>query len=314
MKLFCSEKKIFIFILICLIFLNCPKRVSVKTTKIEVVYLSSLIDDINNPEPYLCGAKNFEGIKVGYLNFATPFMSRIFQRLGFYNILDEIPLDFLITNQPVYGTKFLSIPVDLGYGFKNYEGIRFAIFTKYRDSLSISDQVKLATVKERSDVLWIVDKKLLSSPPIAIDFIIRERTLQDTIVKKIKISPDTTLLNTIHNFQQLLLKTLQTKIFTANQPISEFIFNKIKQKYNTNLMIYPVNMIKDNLLKDSLTVAEFMDKVNCDTKFKVKELSKSEVNKILNDKIYAVIGKITKQNIVLMPDPEGDYLFDLIFY
>ncbi len=314
MDLFSSAKKIFIFFLLSLIFINCPKRVSVKTTKIELMYLSSVIDDINSPEPYLCSAKNFKGIKVGYLNFATPFMSRIFQRLGFSNILDQIPIDFLITNQPVYGTNFLSIPVDLGYGFKNYEGIRFAIFTKYRDSLFISDQVKLATVKERSDVLWIVDKNILSSPPMIVDFIIKERILQDTIVRKIKREPDTTLLNTISNFQQLLSKTLQTKIFTANQSLIEFIFNKIKQKYSTNLMIYPVNMIKDNLIKDSLTIGEFMDKVNCETKFKVKELSKSGVNKILNDKIYAVMGNVTKQNIVFMPDNEGEYLFDLIFY
>ncbi len=314
MDLFCSAKKIFIFVFICLIFLNCPKRASVKTTKIEVIYLSSLLDDINNPEPYLCSAKNFKGIKVGYLNFATPFMSRIFQRLGFYNILDAIPLDFLITNQPVYQNKFLSIPVDLGYGLKNYEGIRFAIFTKYRDSLGISEQIKLATIKERSDVLWIVDKNLLNSPPRAIDFIIRERILQDTIVKKIKINSDTTLLNTISNFQQLLSKTLQTKIFTANQPISEFIFSKLKQKYNTDLMIYPVNMIKNNILKDSLTIAEFMDNVDCDTKFKIKELTKSEVNKMLNKKIYAILGEIAKKNTALIPDPEGEYLFDLVFY
>ncbi|MEO0137386.1 MAG: hypothetical protein ABIL40_02275 [candidate division WOR-3 bacterium] len=301
-------------LLLLLVFLNCPKRVSIKTTKLEVFYLSSLLDDINRPQPNLAGIHNLNGVKVGYLNFATPFMAQLFNRLGFYNLLDEISLDFLITNQPVPGTRFLSVPHDLGYGFKNYEGIRFAIFTQFRDSLNISEQIKLATIRERSDVLWVVNRELLNSPPMVIDFIIRERMLQDTMVKKLKLEPDSTMINKIENFRQLLSQTLQTPVDIANQPLSEFIFKKLKQKYNVNLMIYPVNMIKDNRACYSLTLAEFMDKVNCETKFKIQVLSKTEVNKILNDKIYAVIGNIANQNSVLVPDGEGTYLFDLIFY
>jgi len=314
MNLFNFAKKISIFILLCLIFLNCPKRMSVKTTRIEAVYLSSLIDDINNSEPYLCSVKNFKGIKVGYLNFATPFMSQIFQRLGFYNILDEVPIDFLITNHPVIGQRFLSIPVDFGYGLKNFEGIRFGILSKYRDSLTISDQIRLATIKERSDVLWVIDKNFLRSSPVQIDFIISERILKDTIMKKIKVELDTVILNKIKNFKDLLNQSLQMKISTNNLSISEFIFSKVKQKYNVNIMLYPLNMIKDNTTKDYFTIAEFMDRVNCDTRFKVKELTKSEINKMLNEKTYAVSGNITRNNIALIPDPEGEYLFDLIFY
>lgn len=307
-------KELCAIFIIFLLFLNCPKRVSVKTTKIEVIYLSSLLEDIKNPQPYLCSVKNFKGVKIGYLHFANPFMPQIFQRLGFYKFLNEVPIDFLITNHPVYGEKFLSIAQDLGYGFKNYEGIRFGIFCNYRDSLSISDQIKLATVKERSDVLWIIDKNLLNSHPMRIDFIIRDRVLKDTMVKKITIEPDTTLLKKIEDFKRLLNNTLQAKIETNSLPVSEFIFNRIRQKENIDVMIYPVNMIKDNSPKDSLTVAEFLERVFCDTKFRVVECSKAEINKILNEKVYAVVGKISKQNKALLPDDGGEYLFDLIFY
>jgi|UniRef100_A0A7C4TBX1 hypothetical protein len=312
-KLRALKKSAFLFLFIFII-LNCPKKVTVKTNKIEAIYLGSLTEDIKRPQPYLSGIKDLKGIKLGYINFENPFMHELFLRLGFYKILDDVPLDFLITNHPVYDHKFLSIPINLGYGFKNLEGIRFAIFSKDVDTLGISGEIKLATVRERSDVLWILDKNSFSLPPSKIDFIIKNRILQDTLIRNINLKIDTVLFNKLQQFNQLLAKTFQTRISLNNSPLSDFIFQKIKEKKNINVMLFPVNLIKDNSPRDSITISEFMDLVKCDTRFKVQELTKSEINRLLKEKIYVVLGDINKKNTVLIPDNDGEFLFDLIFY
>ncbi len=301
-------------ILISLAFLNCPKRMSVKTTRIEVIYLSSLLDDIQRPEPFLCSIVNTGGLKIGYLKFETPFMFQIFHRLGFYKLLNEVPLDFLITNYPIYEQNFLSIPLDLGYGIKNYEGVRFAICSQYRDSLTISDQVKIATIRERSDVLWVADEKILSSPPMHIDFHVRNRILQDTTIRKIETKIDTTLFAKLSNFKKLLNQTLETRLFLNNSSLSDYIFSKIKAKKAIDIMLYPGNLLRDNTLKNELTIADFLRLVACDLRFHIKEMTREEVNKAMKEYGYQLKGNITKKNITLIPDKEGEYLFDLIFY
>ncbi len=304
----------FLIVLSCLAFLHCPKRVSVKTSKIEVLYLSSLFEDIQRSRPFLSGIKQTKAIKIGYLNFETPFMSEIFKRLGFYELLAEVPLDFLITNYPVHGHNFLSIPLNLGYGIKNYEGIRFAVCCQYNESLSISDQVKLATIKERSDVLWLVDKKLLLSPALQIDFIIKDRILQDTIIKRIATYEDTVLQSKILNFTQSLNRILLPKVNLASKTIIDYIFERVKQKYNVNIVIYPADLIKDNAVKDSISIGDFLTKVSCDTRFRVMELTNSAANKTIKEHGYLYKGNIVKNNVVLVPDQEGNFLFDLMFY
>ncbi len=303
-----------LLISICFAFINCPKRVSVKTSTIEVIYLASLFEDIQKPKPFLCSVKDNKGLKVGYLNFETPFMFQIFQRLGFYKLLNEVPLDFLITNYPVYQYNFLSIPADLGYGIKNLEGIRFAICSQNRDSLTISDQVKLATIRERSDVLWVVDKKIYSIPPVQVDFIIKNRILQDTSIKQIKPAIDSILLFKLKEFNQLLNQTLCSTIILNNSTLADYVFLKIKEKKNIDVMLFPRDMIKDNTPKSSITLGDFLGSVACDTKFKLLELKKDEVNKTAKENKYTILGKITKNNIVLVPNEEGEYLFDLLFY
>ncbi len=309
-----SSKICFLIVFCCFLFLHCPKRVSVKTSRIEAIYLSSLLDDVQRPEPYLSSIAATKAIKIGYLNFETPFMSEIFKRLGFYELLAEIPLDFLITNYPVYGYSFLSIPLDFGYGIKNHEGIRFAICSKYRDSLSISDQVKLATIRERSDVLWIMDRKMLLSPALQIDFIIKDRTLQDTIIKKISTVEDTALRAKILRFNQSLEKILTPKINLAGKTIIDYIFEKVRQKCSANVFVYTTDFIKDNSVKDSVSIGEFLAMVDCHMKFRVVELTKSALNKMIKENGYLYRGDIAKTNVALVPDREGDFLFDLIFY
>ncbi|MGB9721035.1 MAG: hypothetical protein ACPL28_06135 [bacterium] len=313
MKSSLQSMKWILLMLVCLAFINCPKRAGVRTSKIEVIYLSSLLEDIQKPEPYLCSIKDVRGIKVGYLNFETPFMFQIFQRFGFYKLLNDVPLDFLITNCPVYQPNFLSIPVDLGYGIKNFEGIRFAICSQSRDSLTISDQVKLATIRERSDVLWLVNKKILSIPPAQIDFITKDRILQDTIIKEIRPIIDSTLLVKLKEFNQLLNQTLKATFSLNNSTLADYIFLKIKEKKNIDVMLFPMDMIKDNAPKNSITIEDFLTSVACDTKFKIQEMKKDEVNKTARENKYRILGKIAKNNVVLIPDKEGEYLFDLIF-
>uniref|UniRef100_A0A7C4TCS8 Uncharacterized protein n=1 Tax=candidate division WOR-3 bacterium TaxID=2052148 RepID=A0A7C4TCS8_UNCW3 len=304
-----------IFLLSFILFLlNCPKRITVKTSQIEVVYLSSLAEDIPRQKPYLAGLKNLRGIKVGYLNFDTPFLPQIFQRLGFYQLLDELSLDFLITNYPLYGYNFLSIPVEQGYGIKNYQGIRFGIFSKNKDSLSIAEQTKLTLVRERSDVLWIIDNKIFSSPPLLINFIIKERILEDTMVSKLSAEPDTQEVEKIRNFSNLLNNFLFRRVYLEGKKLSDYVFSKACERKGANIVLFPKDIVKNNLTVDSLSVADFLKYVGVEKKFKIQKLKKDEVKKISQEKNYSIWGKITKINSALIPDDDGEFLFDIIFY
>lgn len=302
-----------ILLLIPVLFLNCPKRMVVKTTKIEVLYLSSIYEDIQREKPFLSGIKNLNGIKVGYLNFDTPFLPQLFQRFGFYELLNEFPLDFLVTNYPVYGYNFLSIPESLGYGIKNYKGIRFGIFSKNKDSLTISEQTKLALVKERTDVLWVIDHTSFSMPPVLIEFLARERILQDTVIRRFVLEYDSVLLHKIKNFTKPLNSILSTEVYLGNRTLKEFIFSEIKDKQGVNLIIYPPELFKEEIRKGMTTIIELLRSVNCEMKFKRTELGRVEVKKILQDKKYLFWGNIEKKNHILIPDRDGEYLFDLLF-
>ncbi|MEO0143036.1 MAG: hypothetical protein ABIL70_03490 [candidate division WOR-3 bacterium] len=302
------------FMTILFLTLNCPKRPVVKTTKIEVVYLASLYKDIQNEIPLLAGVKDAKGLKVGYLNYDTPFMPQIFQRLGFYQLLNEFALDYLITNYPVYGYNFFSVPLNLGYGIKNYEGIRFGIFSKNKDSLTIAEQTKLALVKERCDVLWVVDNKTLSFPPALISFIIKERILQDTTAKRLEIKPDSVAVHRIKNFYRLLNSTLSKKVSLEGKNLTDFVFSEILRKKGANVVLYPEGTIKNEIIKDSVSIEEFLKNVACEKKFKIHELNKEEVKKIALDNKYLIYGTVKKKNTACLPDADGEYLFDLLFY
>jgi len=302
-----------LFLLILPFFLNCAKRVSAIPKKIEVFYLSSLNEDLKRENSVVVGVNQLKGIKITYLHFEQPFLATVFERLGFYNLLNEFSIDFLITNAPVYGMNYLSIPETMGYGIKNYEGIRFAILNKNKDSLSIADETKITLLKERSDILLITDNKFLDSSPMKIEFFIKDRALTDTNITQMKIKPDSLLQKKLQAFKNTLNYTLNKRIDIENKRLDEYILSKLTQKEIADLILYPSNLFHKVITTNSITVYEFIANVACELKLKKVEMTKDEILKVKEEKKYNIWGNITKKNSVLLPDEEGKYIFDILF-
>jgi hypothetical protein len=305
----------FRFLLFALLpfFIYCPKRFGTGTQKVEVVYLASLSRDIELDKPVLASVPNMKGIKIGYLFFEQPFMSEFYSRLGFYRMLDDLAIDFLLTNHPVYGQKFLSVKKDLGYGIANYNGVRFAVFSLDRDSLTISEQTRLALVKERSDVLWFIDEKMLEKTAMRVNFVVRNRVVHDTIMSRIDAKPDTQYVRRINEFRSQLNAVLSRKWSLDNKDLADYVLARIAAKKGVNVILYPAHLIKRASGAESLTIAEFMDHVSCELKFSREEATGEEVQKLIRDNGYSAWGKIEGSNSVLLPGPAGEYVFDLLF-
>lgn len=306
----------YLFLLIIPLLLNCPKKYAPKVEKIEAVYLSSFYEDIQREKPFLSGIKNLSGIKIGHINTDPPFMAILLGRLGFYELLNSTGIDFVIGDPIVFqadNINYFFVPVSMGYAIKNYEGIRFAILCKNKDSLTIADEITITLVKQRSDVLWVIDKAMIDSPPMKIDFFIKDRGLSDTSMTAIEIEPDTMLLKKLQNFKNNFNNMLSRKIYLENKRLDEYVLSKIALSKDVNVILYPEYLFGDVIKKDSISLSEILNNVMCGLKFqKSVDMTKNEILEFNKEKKYKVWGKSIKTNQVLLPDNQGEYLFDLI--
>jgi len=304
---------IFISFLFLIFLLNCPKRIGIKTIKVEAVYIASIFEDIYRNEPILAGLGDFNGIKIGYLNFESAFMPILMERLGFYRLLNELPIDFVISESPIYGMKYFTVAKAMGYGIKNYQGIRFAIVSKDRDSLTISDETKLALIRERSDVLWVIDRKFFSLAPAKIDFLIKGRELSDTSMTPIKLTMNSDLSSKIKEIRDLVSNSLNKTVQVGNIKLSEYVLARLKSNEGASVVLYPPSVFRTITPKDSYAIYEILSCIACEKKFGKAEMGKSEVEQLVKEKAYLIWGNIAKNNIVVYPDDGGRYLYDLIF-
>jgi len=303
-----------LLLLLIALLLNCPKKYAPKVEKIEVLYLSSLYEDIYREQPYLAGLKNTPGIKIGHLHTEPPCMARLLGRLGFYQVLDEFPLDFIICDTTIYNAHYMSIPESMGYGITNYKGIRFAILSMDKDSLTIEDEVIMTLVRQRSDVLWVIDKNLISSPPQKIDFLIEARALTDTSMSAITVTPDSTLHNKLSNFENTLDEVLSTKIGLEGERLDEYVLSKVALHDDVNIILYPDMLFLDREVKDSISIGDLLDKVQCEMKLKESHrMTKAEIEQLSKEKGYAVWGELMQNNRVSLPDTQGTALFDILY-
>lgn len=285
-----------------------------KVEKIEVLYLSSLYEDIYREEPYLTGLKNIPGIKIGHLETEPQSMARLLGRLGFYQLLNEFPLDFVICDTTIHNARYMSIPASMGYGITNYRGIRFAILSKNKDSLTIEDEVIMTLVKQRSDVLWVIDKNLISLPPQKIDFLIEGRALTDTSMSALTVTPDTSLNNKLSNFKNMLDKVLNKKIDLEGTRLDEYVLSKVALHDHVNIVLYPETLFLDREVTNSLSINELLKKVQCETIFsESRRMTKTEIEQLSIEKGYAVWGEFMKNNRVSLPDTQGTVLFDILY-
>jgi hypothetical protein len=299
-------------LLVVIVFLACPKKYAPKVEKIEAIYLSSLYEDIHRDKPILAGVKDLPGIKIGYIKTDPPFMAHILKRLGFYQVLNEFPIDFVITELDIHGMDYFTIPVSMGYAIKNYEGIRFAILCKNKDSLAIEDEIKLSLIKQRSDILWVIDNALLNSAPKKIDFFVKNRELSDTSVTAIMLKSDTVLLKILQDFRKKLRDFLNSKIHLEGKNLDEYILSKIAQRMKINVILYPDKICRTVAKRDSISIQELLNKLSWDLKFKSDQgVPKTEILKLSKEKKYNIWGKLAKTNQVLLPAEDGTHLFDL---
>jgi hypothetical protein len=295
------------------LFLNCPKKYAPRIEKIEVVYLSSLYRDIYREKPLLSSIQHSPGIKIGHLRTDPPFIATILARLGLFQLLDDFPIDFVIADTLFYGMNYFMIPRSMGYAIKNYEGIRFALFSKNKDKLTIDDQVKISIVKQRSDILWLIDDKFLKGPPLKINFFIKNRKLADTSVTSIIVKQDTLLQKKLHIFRDSLDKFFNTEIHLEEKSFDDYFLSKIALQENVNVILYPENLFYKKIRQDRIKLKEIIMTVLCNLKMKKISMIKTEVLKFQKENKYRIWGEIKKQNMALLPSREGKFISDLFY-
>ncbi len=301
-------------LLTILLLLNCPRRYAPKVKKIEVHYLGSLYEDIYREPPLLSGTATMSGIVVGHLETEPPILTHILGKLGFYQFLDEFPIDYVLSETLVYNVHFLSIPRDLGYGIENYGGVRFALVRTGADSLTINDEIQLTLIKQRSDVLWRINQDFIQTEPRTIDFYIENRQLADTSSSPIEIVPDTSLNTKIVDFRQRLDTFLRTTFYLNGKSLDEYVLSTIAEREEVNAIVYPRDIFFMKSKTDTMALGEMIGMADWEFKFqKITNITKDEISQLAQEEGYVVWGDVMRENDVLAPNEHGTRCFDLFY-
>ncbi len=283
--------------------------------RIEVTYLSSLYEDMMKQSPLLCGIRQLPGIKIGHLITDPPFVGVLMEEMGFTDILDESGIDFVIAENalPKLDLNYFIIPKSMGYVIKNYQGIRFAIFSKDRDSLTINEETKIVLIRQLSDVMWVIDQNFFEQPASKIEFLITNRTLADTVMRVVKTEADTTLTRKLKNFKSAFDDLLNRKTFCNNKRLDEYVLAQVAVNAEVDIIFYPENIFRKKEKRDSVSVRELLNDVAGETKFrKASDLTPQEIAEL--SKKYHLWQTGKKGKTVLVPDTNGDYLFDFLIF
>lgn len=305
-----------LFLLVLLVIsLNCPKRGTPDIDRIEVLYLSSLYDDIQQEEPLLAGIKDAKGIVLAHLITDPPFTAVLLGKLGFFDLLSQTGLDYLIVDRKTTrldNVSYFVVPFDLGYVISNYEGIRFAILSKHKDSLTIEDLVTVEIVRQRSDIIWIIDSAFVSTPPMIYRFHIKDRSLADTSVAVFQPTLDSVLLQQVHACAKALNDIFEKTIIIDENLLSTFTLNRVAQNENVNIVLYDPALFINDLDKDILRVKDFIKAVACEQQFQTTTMTREQATALKNEHGYIQWGTLNATNSVLYPAKHGKYLFDLL--
>jgi hypothetical protein len=201
----------------------------------------------------------------------------------------------------------------MGYAITNYEGIRFAILRKDKDTLAIADEIQISLVKQRSDVLWIIENSLLDIAPIRINFFIQDRGLADTTMTALKVETDSSLYGKIKEFKNKVEKTLNQKTFLEQKNLKAYILSTVSLNEGVNIILYAQGLFINDISSDSITLEEILNSVVCEMKFSKMVMNKKQIQELNEEKEYEIWGKLKKNNNVLLPDEYGIYLFDMFY-
>jgi hypothetical protein len=295
-----------------LVMLCCTKGVVPKASKIEVLYLGSIYEDIFRENPNSAGISKFPGVRVAHVLTEPEFMEYFLQSNGLPALLDELGFDFVIADTAIPDHRYFTVVRSMGFAIKNFGGIRFALLS-CKDSMTIDDQVKLSLVKERSDVLWVVDDDLLKLPPSIINFYINNRVLTDTSILPIKATPDESRMRQVVAFRERIENELNRKIHIAGR-VDDHLFSVLARKQEAGVIIYPASLFTEVIEADSASLRTLMQSVAFGMRLKKTVMSDDEINELCTTRGYLKWGKMEKANTVLVPDEvRGQYIFNLYY-
>lgn len=298
---------------VLLISLSCTAGVVPRVSSIQVVYVGSIWEDIYREKPISAGVAEIEGIKVTHTLTDPVFMEYFLLRMGLNRLLDSLGLDFVVGDTVAYGSEYFPIQKTLGYGIKNIGGIRFAMVCSPEESLTVKDQISISLLKERSDILWVIDKPLLAMPPSLIAFNMSQRTLSDTSVSKIRVKDNAERTRLIHDFRQRVENELNREIRIAGR-IDEHVFSVIAQREDIDVIIYPERLFTENGEAVSMNLRTLMESVAFEMKFSKTEMTPSEISEIVQNNGFLNWGKIKEKSIVLLRDEaKGNHIFDYYY-
>lgn len=306
-----------IVLLVVLVLLYCPRKYTPSVKKIDVLYLSSLYEDLYRDEPLMAAARQETTIVVGHLIPLYPVMTAVFGALGFYELLDSAGIDFVISDTALFlphGCRCYVIPTSSGYAIMNYEGIRFAIFAHDRDTLDIDAEVKRAIVEQRSDILWMINRDFLNTPPRHIQFYIENRGLADTSMMPISVVPDTSIMYRLRDFRAAVETMLATSIPLQGKTLTDFVLSRVAETANTNTLLYPAPLFRGSVTADTVTLGQMIETVAFEMTYKkIPRMVRSEIQDLTQAHDYRVWGTLQDTNAVLVPDPQGEFLFTFYF-
>ena len=299
-----------LLILIILLVLHCTPGVVPKTSKIEVLYLGSVYDDIHLENPVCASHSDLPGVRVAHTLTEPPFLEYYMYRVGLAELLSALEIDFIITDTVIRNQNFFSIPKNAGYAITNFEGIRFAMFAASSESLTIEDQVQLTLARERSDILWVIDRQQLDTKPALINFYINNRALSDTSISPLAPLIDTTRYRLVKDFTRKVDAVLDRNIHLGGR-IDEHLCSRIASNHAVNVILYPENLFVKTLQADSMSLRELFDCINFEMKFKKSKMTEDALSEMRVSSNLMMWGNIETKNEVLFPDAsDGQHIYD----
>ncbi len=299
--------------IVFLLLVSCTAGVAPKGNRIEVVYVGSILEDIYRDNPVSASVSELNGIKVGHTLTRPVFMEYFLQRMGLSDLMADLGLDFVIGDTIVQGLGYFGLSRSMGYGIKNIEGIRFALVSAIKDSLTLDDQIRLTLLKERSDILWVIDKSLIELSPTLIRFHVRNRSLSDTSMMKLTAKIDTVNVRKITNFRMTIDKELNKMIAIMGR-IDDHVFSLIAQRETLDVIIYPAELFTGTFEEDSVSLRNLMENVAFETKFTKTTMDSTSIMQMCAKHGYTAWGRLKKTNAVLVPDVvAGRHIFDYYY-
>lgn len=282
-------------------------------------YIGSLYDDLFREKPILTGIHTLEGMTLGHVYSDMPFMYVLLQRLGFFQLLNETGIRYVIGDpgtMRIDNMNYFLIPLTMGYVIENYKGIRFGIISQPFDSLTIDHKVNFTIAQQRSDILWVINQEFLALSPRKISFFIKDRGLADTSTTAFTFRPDTTLLRKTKYLRQQLEQILTRNVQLDNQTVEHYVFTTLQKLQDVDVILYSQSLLhstRKDIRAESVTLKEFLAAVACNNRFsRYLNITDEKVQSLIVEHGYLQWGTVTSKNNVLVPDPNGNYVFDLL--